>query len=683
MWPDSLVGNKIITLRRAAILAVSIVLIRLALLAIISDKRTFLPIDDSLLTLASGLATIGMLYASLHSEGKSRIAWLVLAVAQLAYTFGEAAWTVIEVVLHQNPFLSVADIGYFMFYPIFALSILILPSVPLSSRERLKILLDIGIAVSAFTLIFWAFVIAPIIASSDAFTLKLAISVAYPVMDVLLFVALMELIFRKLSSTSTTSFSVLAIGLIILLITDVIFSIQTHAGTYISGGLLDTGWLISYMLFWLAGVLQASSIPFDALAALSNSYDRRTTGAQYLSYLGIGATFSFLDWGYQNSRFIDKSIVSVAICVIFLLMFIRQKVTLDESNQLLAITQSAIIERNQADEAFRKSEDRYRAIFENTGTATVIVEDNTIISLANSEFGKLTGYSKEEIEGRISWTEFVVKEDLKRMLEQHKLRRVDPDTALRSYEFRARDRNGQIKDILLHIDIIPGTKKSVASWTDITEHKRSEEMLKASLDEKKLLLKEVHHRVKNNLQVISALLYLQSSNLTDDNIIKIFRDTQNRIKSMALIHENLYKSKDLGKVDFNEYIKQLISHLSQSYSDPSHKINFKINSNNVYLNINTAIPCGMIINELISNSLKYAFPDGKNGDVCIDLNSEGDNFKLIVSDNGVGIKGDLNIKDSKTLGFRLIDTLVKQIDGKMCLDTTNGTRCEIHFKGLK
>ena len=145
----------------------------------------------------------------------------------------------------------------------------------------------------------------------------------------------------------------------------------------------------------------------------------------------------------------------------------------------------------------------------------------------------------------------------------------------------------------------------------------------------------------------------------------------------------MYKSEDLGKVDFYEYIKQLISYLSQSYGELSEKISFKINSNDIYMNINTAIPCGMIINELISNSLKYAFPDGRSGEVCIGLSSENDNFKLIVSDNGVGIKGILNIKDSKTLGFRLIDTLVKQIDGKMSLDITNGTKCEIYFKGLK
>ncbi len=228
-----------------------------------------------------------------------------------------------------------------------------------------------------------------------------------------------------------------------------------------------------------------------------------------------------------------------------------------------------------------------------------------------------------------------------------------------------------------------GNQFLVGITRDITDRKQAEDKIIASLKEKEVLLREVHHRVKNNLQIISALLSLQSSCLDDEDLIKIFRDSQNRIKSMALVHENLYRSKDFGKVDFNEYLGQLASHLSQSYGNLAGKINFKVNSENVYLNINIAIPCGMIINELVSNSFKHAFPDGRNGEVCIDLSSEDDNFTLVVSDNGAGIKEDLNIKDSKTLGFRLIDTLVKQIDGKMRLDTINGTKCEIHFKGLK
>lgn len=196
-------------------------------------------------------------------------------------------------------------------------------------------------------------------------------------------------------------------------------------------------------------------------------------------------------------------------------------------------------------------------------------------------------------------------------------------------------------------------------------------------------MKEVHHRVKNNLQTISTLLYLQSFNFTDENLIKVFRDSQDRIKSIALIHENLFRSEDLGKVDFDEYVRQLITHLSKSYGDLWEKLTLKVNLNTAFLTIDTALPCGMIINELVSNSLKYAFTDDIRGEICIDLISEDDDFKLVVSDNGVGISGDLDIKNSKTLGLQLVDALVKQIDGRMSLDMINGTRYEIHFKERK
>lgn len=342
-----------------------------------------------------------------------------------------------------------------------------------------------------------------------------------------------------------------------------------------------------------------------------------------------------------------------------------------------------VTERKKTEKSLQESERMYRTIFENTGTATIIIEDNTIISLVNSQFERLIGYSKEEIEGKISWTEFVVKEDIERAMQQHKLRRMDPDAALRNYEFRARDKEGHIKDILLQVDIIPGTKRSVASWMDITERKQTEKMLKASLAEKEVLLKEVHHRVKNNLQVVSTLLYLHSLNFTDGNVLKVFKDCQGRIKSMALIHESIYKSKSLNKVDFNEYLKQLISHISRSYSDFLGKISFKISSDNVSLNINTAISCGMIICELVTNSIKYAFPDSRRGEICIDFSSTDDGFKMVVRDNGIGFMRDSNIEDSKTLGLQLVDILVRQINGKMTYDVTHGTRCEICFKEKK
>jgi hypothetical protein len=153
---------------------------------------------------------------------------MVLAAAQIANTFGDAAWSVIEVGLHQNPFPSVADVGYLMFYPLFAIGVYLLPKVPLSPREQLKILLDAAIVIVSAALVFWVFLIAPVVASGEAVILDLAVSMAYPVMDLILFFALIELLFRKLDSYGYTSALILALSMVILMITDAIFSIQTR-----------------------------------------------------------------------------------------------------------------------------------------------------------------------------------------------------------------------------------------------------------------------------------------------------------------------------------------------------------------------------------------------------------------------------------------------------------------------
>lgn len=169
--------------------------------------------------------------------------------------------------------------------------------------------------------------------------------------------------------------------------------------------------------------------------------------------------------------------------------------------------------------------------------------------------------------------------------------------------------------------------------------RRAEEQIKASLAEKEALLKEIHHRVKNNLQIISSLLNLQAEYLQDNQAIEIFKDSQNRIESMALIHEKLYQSKDLAKIEISGYIQDLVTNLFSSYQVNSDAITLNINIEDILLSIDTAIPCGLIINELVTNSLKHAFPSNKTGEIRIDLCSSPNNkFLLIVSDNGIGFK---------------------------------------------
>lgn len=217
------------------------------------------------------------------------------------------------------------------------------------------------------------------------------------------------------------------------------------------------------------------------------------------------------------------------------------------------------------------------------------------------------------------------------------------------------------------------------------ERKKTEEQIKASLKEKEVLLREIHHRVKNNLQVISSLLKLQSQYIEDKHYVDILKESQNRIKSMSLIHEMLYQSKHLSKINFKEYIRTLANYLLRSCWDSPRKIALKIDSENVYLPVDNAIPCGLIINELVSNSLKHAYPDGKEGEIKIALHSvnEGD-IELVVSDDGVGIPEDLDIRNTKSLGLHLVTILAEdQLHGEIKLDRKKGTEFQIKLRGVK
>ncbi len=212
---------------------------------------------------------------------------------------------------------------------------------------------------------------------------------------------------------------------------------------------------------------------------------------------------------------------------------------------------------------------------------------------------------------------------------------------------------------------------------------QTEDQIKASLKEKEVLLREIHHRVKNNLQIISSLFNLQSRYIKDKQVLHVFQESQNRIRSMVLIHKKLYQSNDLARIDFAEYVRSLIADLFRSYKADYDLITLKINIDDVFLGVDTAIPCGLIINELVSNSLKYAFKDGQ-GEIRIDLHSEKEaKFTLIVSDSGVGFPRDLDFRNTESLGLQLACTLVDQIQGTMGLDRTGGTKFKIAFTEAK
>ena len=217
---------------------------------------------------------------------------------------------------------------------------------------------------------------------------------------------------------------------------------------------------------------------------------------------------------------------------------------------------------------------------------------------------------------------------------------------------------------------------------DITERKIAEVKIKASLEEKEVLLREIHHRVKNNMQIVSSLLGLQAHNIEDKKYKDIFIQSQTRIDSMALIHEKLYQSESIAQINFKEYIDDIVSNIFESYCTKSN-IKIDIDVESIPLKIDYAVPCGLIINELVTNCLKYAFPDGRPGIIKISVESKDNNMiKISISDNGIGIPKDLDIRNTESLGLRLVSSLAEsQLHGQIIINRDSGTEFQINFRG--
>lgn len=220
---------------------------------------------------------------------------------------------------------------------------------------------------------------------------------------------------------------------------------------------------------------------------------------------------------------------------------------------------------------------------------------------------------------------------------------------------------------------------------EIAQRERSEEQIRGSLKEKEVLLSEVHHRVKNNLQIISSLLALQCERVTDETVRGALMDSQSRVRSMALIHEQLYRSGDLARIDFARYIEGLSKTLLDSYSSKSSRVRITADVDKVFLPVGLALPCGLIVNELLTNCLKHAFPGGRSGKVHIEFHGDrAEGYNLTVSDDGTGLPADLDWRRTRSLGLRLVVNLAEiQLDGKIHVTAGGGTVFEIQFPRQK
>ena len=341
-----------------------------------------------------------------------------------------------------------------------------------------------------------------------------------------------------------------------------------------------------------------------------------------------------------------------------------------------------VTERERTAEALRESEGKYRSIFENAVEGIFQATPEGRYLSVNPALARMYGYdSPEEVIALVTdiqAQQYVVPEDrlrLKEVYAEHgfvegfetQIYRKDGSVIWISMSSRAvRDPDGVVR-------YYEGTA------LDISERKRAEEQIKASLGEKEVLLKEVHHRVKNNLQIMSSLLNLQIQYLNDPATREIFRTSMDRIKSMALIHDKLYRSESLSSIYFPGYVSDLVRDLVGAYT-MGKGIALNLDVDPVLLDMDTAIPLGLVINELVSNALKHGFPGGSGGTVAIDLHREDTRVTLSVTDDGIGFPQELDFMNTPSLGMQLVTALVEQLEGTIELKRGEGTKFTIAFK---
>ncbi|HEY9631961.1 MAG TPA: PAS domain S-box protein [Coleofasciculaceae cyanobacterium] len=350
-----------------------------------------------------------------------------------------------------------------------------------------------------------------------------------------------------------------------------------------------------------------------------------------------------------------------------------------------------ITERKLTEAALRESEQKYRSLVETSQGVIWSINTEGRLTFVNQAVRQMCGYEPEEMIGR-HCSELVTLEQAQK--DTGILQRILAGQSVFQYEAEClhKDRTPfWVRCNMIRLrDDTGNVLGTTGTAVDISDRKRAEEQLKASLQEKEALLKEVHHRVKNNLQVISSLLDLQSQQIQDPMALEAFRESRNRVKSMAIIHEKLYQSENLAKINLADYIEILTSYLLQTYAINPNNITLQLTVDEIFLNLDRVIPCGLIINELVSNALKHGFPVTTKGSIWVELNSvslesseeQAHLFTLVVGNDGMKLQDPQNLFYAKSLGMQLVNILVKQLGVHIEISQNRGTEFKIRFSNL-
>lgn len=330
------------------------------------------------------------------------------------------------------------------------------------------------------------------------------------------------------------------------------------------------------------------------------------------------------------------------------------------------------------------SDDAFRRVVEYAPSAMVLVDGRGMIVLVNQQAERLFGYPRSSLVGRSIDLLVPSAARAHHAAFRHSfLSSPSPRPMGAGRDLFACRADGS--EFPVEIGLNPmDTGRGIlvlASIVDITERRRAQQVLEQALQEKTVLLNEVHHRVKNNLQVITSLLNLQANNADDPRVRDILNESQNRVRAMALTHQLLYERKDFSRVDLGEYIDRLSQLLRGTYRSGSSRVELRLDrpADPVYLDLERAIPCGLLVNELVTNAFKHAFPEPHQGDITIAVSSSDGQVALVVRDNGVGLPPDFDLATVKSLGLQLVPLLVDQLHGALRIEPDRGAHYRITF----
>ena len=342
-----------------------------------------------------------------------------------------------------------------------------------------------------------------------------------------------------------------------------------------------------------------------------------------------------------------------------------------------------ITTRKWAEQALRESEARFRALIEQAVDAVMVHDERGQMLMANERVCQSLGYTRAEMLA-LHVSDFEMNFDAENVRQNWENL---SDGASMSVNGLHQRKDGSTFPVEVHVGAVQfdGKRMMLAIARDVTRRRQHEAAMSASLHEKEVLLKEIHHRVKNNLQIICSLLNMQAdgigADVCNDTIRAAFDETRNRVRSMALIHEQLYQTPDLAHIDLGEYLETLASSIKRSASKDGERVAFTLDCQPVALDIDRAVPCGLIVNELVTNAIKYAFPGGQSGAIKLQLRAREQTVILSVSDDGIGMNPDFRWEESDSIGLQLVSALTEQLEGEVALESgASGTIWTIRFK---